>query len=109
MTASADDTYNGWPNRETWALISYVDNDEGWQHAAHGIVAAARRRDPDNPWAPTDAIKDYCTTILNRDEYKAEYGLDQPPELTRYANDIGSLWRIDWRRIADALLEAVDS
>lgn len=34
----SDTTYNGWTNRETWAVALHVNNDQGWQESVHESV-----------------------------------------------------------------------
>ena len=32
------DTYNGWANHETWAVVLHLDNDQGLQGAARALA-----------------------------------------------------------------------
>lgn len=38
---TTDDTYNGWTNRETWAFMLYVTNDQGLAESARERVLCA--------------------------------------------------------------------
>ena len=33
--------YNGWSNRETWAVALYINNDQGWQESVHEALLGA--------------------------------------------------------------------
>ena len=84
------DTYNGWSNRETWALGLWIDNDEGTYLWSREIAAAAER----NRYAVANALRGWFEDLE-----------EVAPDWHRSArDDIGSLWRIDWEEIADGFL-----
>lgn len=37
-----DETYNGWTNRETWAVALHINNDQGWQESVHEALRNAQ-------------------------------------------------------------------
>lgn len=98
-----DDTYNGWSNRETWALALHIDNTYEWQQMRYAWAKEAKR---------LAAASD----ILSKPEYRlgqmlkdwAEDAFERvyhtPDEATKdermMACDVGSLWRVDYREIA---------
>ena len=90
----SDETYNGWTNRETWALNLWIGNDEGLYLAGQEFAETldaddARRDDKVREWFSEDIVP-----------------LLQETEIGRGAlEDIGSLWRVNWTETADALLE----
>ena len=87
-----DDSYNGWTNRETWACHLHLTNDEGWYDMARGIVAdAGGTRDG---YAAANALADWFDEIG---------GYTPTPGIRMMLDDIGSLWRVNWREVANAL------
>jgi hypothetical protein len=85
--------YNGWKNYETWAVKLWMDNDEGTQ----GLYADMARRHGENVHSLALAVKDEV--------------LDLAPDLgaSMYADLLGSaLDSVDWREIAESLIEDLD-
>lgn len=95
---TTDDTYNGWTNRETWAFMLYVTNDQGLAESARERVLCADAH-------PEDALKDLAESLFTRAGYGYEYGDTWPDSLADIASDIGSLWRVNWAECVDALTE----
>ena len=97
------ETYNGWKNRETWAFMLYINNDEGLQDMARDAV-----RDCDTVGQAEHALSDFADTIFTRlgyiDEFEDFYW---PDELADMAADIGSLYRIDYRECAQHLMDEI--
>jgi hypothetical protein len=46
QTNIMDETYNGWSNRETWNVVLWMMNDEGYYH----VAMEAARVYPKNPY-----------------------------------------------------------
>ncbi len=97
MTIQTDE-YNGWANRETWATVLWLNNDEGLYSMAREVVGCdcdggenPRRihgEDALQSWVENDLF-DPDTLASNR-------------ELRNMRDEVGSLWRVDWRAVADA-------
>ena len=118
---STDDRYNGWANRETWAVALHINNHQGWQESTLELVkntVEGVQQDPpawlepedltDTYYANTvgDAIKGDVEQRLTVDGWAELTGEDHlPAELSRIAEDIGSLYRVDWRAVGAAFLE----
>lgn len=98
-----DNTFNGWANRETWAANLWLENDEGLYNMTREAIS---RKDIN---AATDAIRDLLETLFTRAGYAAEFGGEWPEGLADAAADIGSLYRVDHREIAEAWLESVEA
>lgn len=118
---STDETYNGWTNRETWALMLHINNDEGLSESARENVARERldahryaerthpewsgtERDAYIRSAAADALKYWADVLFIRSGYTGEYGDAWPDGLADAAADIGSLWRVNWAECVDALI-----
>jgi len=124
-----DEKYQGWANRETWAAHLWLTNDEKLYERAQEFAA-----DLGHDWTPDYSIPawpDECAvcgvkvsehgeSVDTRvrewfealvedlwDTYGEAYGLNpSPADSARSAiSDIGSVWRIDWAGLADALRE----
>ena len=97
---ATDETYNGWSNRETWAFMLYVQNDEGLADTALDALAGGwlgpdARQD--------DALREFGEAMFTRQGYAAYMGDGWPAALQDAAADIGSLWRVNWQECVDAL------
>jgi hypothetical protein len=123
-----DETYNGWKNRETWSTALYLGNDQGLDIGAREAVAGLHYFEPtwnvgpdagsgimrrpvckvcgadagSHGTRPDDAMKAYVETLR---EYRDETDGRSRDELVSMFDDIGSLWRVDWRAVAAAFAE----
>ena len=98
--------YNGWTNRETWATALHIDNDQNVQNCVQELATSAHNENDDTDTALaelTTAIEEYVTELVESD--------GDGVKLVR--SDIGSLWRVNWREIAQAYVwvpaEGVDA
>lgn len=98
---STDDTYQGWTNRETWALMLHTNNDEGLYHSARAWVSEALNSDLD----VVNYIEIQFTDLLDPILYRDEYGTEQSDSLVVMAREVGSLWRVNWTEVVEALTE----
>lgn len=100
-----DETYNGWTNRETWALVLHINNDQGLQEWAlelteqlvdyHGPVAALIGE------RIVDGFEELVhEMLLNGSPVAAENAL-------MILRDVGSFWRMDPIEIGESFIEAV--
>jgi len=113
--------YNGWANRETWAVALHINNDQGWQESVTELVrTTVRGIDQDPPTYITageltdafyanrvgDAIRDNVEETLQGEYHDgthgAWYSITEGQHGAR--EDIGSMWRVDWREIGAAFL-----
>jgi len=88
------DEHNGWANKETWATVLWLSNDEGFHSQARELAAEHQY---EFCFQADDAVKEWVTELLDP---SGDYG----PWKQQYSmtKDIGSLWRVDWRAVADA-------
>lgn len=113
----SDDTYNGWTNRETWAIQLHLGNNEGdyrlATEKAQGFVAAYE--DDDAPETREGAIFDMANWIeeWTREAFDSVlYPEDGPPteEARLLISDVGSFWRADFYEIAEGWIsEALEN
>jgi hypothetical protein len=100
--------YQGYPNRETWGVSLWMNNDEGIYHEVREMASRAREQEPEEEFLS-------ARTILAR-EIKDMWEQFQNPDLDEIdatswvrnvlpmLNDIGSLYRVDWDHIAENVL-----
>jgi hypothetical protein len=107
---TTDDTYNGWTNRETWAVALWINNEQGWQDGVHDALREALSMQTDELTASKagEIVRESVEQLLTVDGYIEMTGEDHlPAELSRIAEDIGSLYRVDWREIGASFLRDV--
>jgi hypothetical protein len=109
--------FNGWNNRETWAAMLYISNDQGLNDEAAARLAGAFNygridgetvadRRASGISRATKSLEDWIESLFTRAGYIEEFGGDiWPAVLADMASDIGSLYRINYREIAEAILE----
>lgn len=98
--------YNGWTNRETWATMLHIDNDQWLQETALNYareeVQGHDKGEEINPYYLGETIKNWIEeellTLENVSEIRG---------LWLMLTDIGSLYRVNYKEIAEALLSYV--
>ena len=112
MTRETIETYNGWTNRETWAVSLHLNNDEGLYYETARILEEAFLEDLDREtregWisgvsSAVDSLSEWVEEILSFG-YWEEQGV-MPRGIQLMKEDTGSLWRVNWREIVEAELE----
>ena len=103
-----EDTYNGWTNRETWAVALHIDSDPLWQaYRGRLCYEAADLAGTDPKYQLAETLKTWITDVHD-DFYSSEPGTGNraDPNVRAMLADIGSLWRVNWTEIAEnALLD----
>lgn len=109
--SSTDETYNGWPNRETWAFNLHWQNDQGfylWVLEAAGQYL-------------TDTYGSDWTDMPADEMRAAEYGVgeyvvhmiteelaEMSPELWEMMReDVGSFWRVSVADVGRTVVESL--
>lgn len=100
----AEETYNGWANRETWALMLHINNDQGLHESYREHVQDATNVGRE-AWEIEDSLRDSITEMLDPVRHADEFGEPMPEALSMMAREVGSLWRIDWPAVRAALIE----
>jgi hypothetical protein len=112
MTRETIETYNGWTNRETWAVSLHLNNDEGLYYDLARILEEAFLEDVDGStregWirgvmSAVDSLSEWVEEILSFGYWEENGGMPRGIQLMK--EDVGSLWRVNWREIVEAELE----
>ena len=102
------DTYSGWTNRETWALMLHINNDEGLQSWAHSFIREYiwdyELDDSDRTYSAGQALQWWTEYTFTRSGYAEYVGATWPDSLADIAEDIGSLYRINYYECAESIL-----
>jgi hypothetical protein len=106
---SDSEQYEGWTNRETWAVALHINNDQGWQASVHEAIKPYEDAEGDvvsyDAWAAGEIIRENVEETLNllwqgRDNAR-EY---DETVFSTVREDIGSLWRVNWTELGAAFL-----
>ena len=92
--------YNGWSNRETWATALHIDNDQSLYEIAQEYIQHAFK-DCDSPlMCLEESLENWITEdLITLENVAGNHGL------WLMLTDIGSLYRVNWREIAENYLE----
>ena len=98
--------YSGWTNRETWALMLWINNDEGLQGSLRENIAeyVGVFNEGALTYQVSGAIERWTESLFTRSGYCAEFGDVWPDTLSDIAEDIGSLYRINYLECAESML-----
>ena len=110
--SDTDDTYNGWTNRETWALNLWLANDEGLYNMTRERVADALESVDYPSWAVEEyEQKRYRADRAGETVKELWEELTDPDEqlmtceaILTMTRDVGSDYRVDWYEIGEAWL-----
>ncbi len=124
----ADDTHNGWSNRETWAVALHINNDQHWQGSVldalrsaelDGIFRQGEYR-PSLREAAVDAedmrlaqsqagliIRENVEETLEQSWGDTSNGVLVTQAWIGMRNDIGSLWRVNWTELGARFLRDI--
>jgi hypothetical protein len=96
--------YEGWTNRETWAAKLHLDNDQAlYEYAkeyAGEEIAGHDKGEEINAYHLGETLKNWIEEdLLTLENIAGNRGL------WLMLTDIGSLYRVNWREIAQAYLE----
>lgn len=98
--------YNGWTNRETWATALHINNDQALQETAEEYaIEEIKGHDEDeeiNAYHLGETFQTWITEdLLTLENIAGNQGL------FNMLTDIGSLYRVNWREIAESFIDSV--
>jgi hypothetical protein len=105
--------YNGWANRETWATVLWLSNDEEICNMARLVVRcdcllcicgeSPRYISQGDGRVFLSHGEDALQSWVEDDLLALDGSLELNPDIREgMRSDIGSLWRVDWRAVANA-------
>jgi hypothetical protein len=95
--------YNGWTNRETWAVALHINNDQGLYNQVREMANEyTTQRENASIANESWLFAQYCDQIEN---FIDDLFDEQWESLKAMRNDIGSLYRVNWREIAESFVE----
>lgn len=102
------ESYSGWTNRETWAFMLHVNNDESLQDWAHQYVADYISdydlEDGNRTYSAAQGLQWWAEIAFTRSGFVENMGDTFPDTLADIAEDIGSLYRINYLECAESML-----
>lgn len=106
---TTDDGYEGWTNRETWAVNLHLSNDEGLYDAVREIRERSNWNDHAGYAAEdvqrfAEALEGYVTELLDPDYWTNYIGAEMPQGIDMMRTEVGSLWRVNWTELAESWL-----
>ena len=98
--------FNGWSNRETWAMALWIDNDYSLYTTAteyaRGEIEGHDQGEEINPYYLGESLKNYIEEdLLTFDNVSSN------KDLWLMLTDVGSLYRVNWREIAGHYLDQI--
>jgi hypothetical protein len=100
--------YNGWTNRETWATKLHLDNDRALYELSQDYAKTAWKEhatDGDGQFATSvNCLADTLENWITEDLITLE-NLAGNQGLFNMLTDIGSLYRVNWREIAENMID----
>lgn len=92
--------YQGWKNRETWAMTLWLDNEQALYNESRRIAHVAIKEKGNMMFHVADQLKEWVEDMAA--EACDCQGGKQSEELCKMFQDIGSLWRVDWDEVAES-------
>ena len=81
--------YNGWTNRETWAVALWINNEQGLQEQIND-----QAREASSLGGFADFLEEFIDELFD----------ENWQNLKAMRNDIGSLWRVNWYELAESFI-----
>ena len=103
--AMEEQGYQGWTNHETWATALHIDNNQGLLETALDYALTCLDHHPEEEgW---EAINCLSETLENWFDDIAGDFTELSLNAYNMLRDIGSLYRVNWRELADHYLDQV--
>jgi hypothetical protein len=89
--------FNGWTNRETWAVALYFDNvGDLYEFKKKTLKDLSHLEGQDRLYIISRLLQEQIEKVTSKPQGLKNYEM---------ARDIGSLWRVNWREIAQFAVE----
>jgi hypothetical protein len=89
--------FNGWTNRETWAVALYFDNvGDLYETKRKAVKNLSHLEGQDLLYILSRVLQEAIESAVSKPSMFKNYEM---------ARDIGSLWRVNWREIAQFIVE----
>ena len=97
--------YNGWTNRETWAVMLHLDNHRGLYHEYHELFKDCLEKYEAKQlvYKFSDSLRDWVQDMLSPRYWRIELDGQMPEWAESMMTDVGSLWRVNWDEIAHSI------
>jgi len=89
--------YNGWTNRETWACMLWLTNDENIYNEFLTTVKVAKEESHNSRFQVSESIRTFVELLRDT---RGSMTARHTDTLFSMFDDIGSLWRVNWGEIA---------
>jgi hypothetical protein len=96
--------YNGWTNRETWATALWIGNDQVLHEIARDYASITLQNGEDSDGLNSYYLGETLNNWIQEDLLTLE-NIKGNHSLWLMLTDIGSLYRVNWREIADHYLD----
>lgn len=97
--------YNGWTNRETWATALHIDNDQALQEIARDYaLECLDHHAEEEGWEAMNCLSQTLESWITNDLLTLE-NISGNQGLWLMLTDIGSLYRVNWRELAESILD----
>ena len=91
------ETYQGWTNRETWALNLHLTNTEGIYNDFMSIVKSENFSDYEKENNLKDWVEDLIYNFFENNQEMLYF-----EEIKNLIQDVGSLWRVNYKEIINS-------
>jgi hypothetical protein len=95
--------YQGWSNRETWAAALHIGNDSSLYEIARDYAQIALKDERDGEELNSYYLGETFKNWIEEDLLTLE-NITGNRDLWLMLTDIGSLYRVNWREIAEGYL-----
>lgn len=99
--------YNGWTNRETWAVKLHWDSNSA-DHDFFTNKAREHKKHNKSVHEFAKFLEDTAEDIHEAVFHPEAGGVQPNKEALMFVQDVGSLWRVNWVEIAKAYYDEVE-
>ena len=105
---SENENYQGWTNRETWAFMLHINNDQGLYNETNERAREyLSTGDVLSDYDLGKAVVDYWDDGLGN--WADDFGTPLPEALAMFRNEVGSWWRVNYTEVGAAVRESLEN